>query len=319
MKTVLVTGGCGLIGQHVCSGLLKRDCTVIAADKEPGEYNDGKAGYTFIQVDPTDKKAYAEIFANHDFDTVIHLACTVDNDFGPIITDKEVMQSKLCDKFMYAYAVDAGVKEFVMISTSQVYELLKSREPIREDDLLNPKTNYAEMKFESEKALAKEVKRKPDIIAAILRVAPVYTKNFTDNLVAKITDPKSKSLFVYGSGTYGFQFCCVHNLVDFMLCFLSSAKDATYTGVYNISDKNIITASEIISFMREHHRLGVVLQRSAGKDSLASFVFRKIGVNQEFKTNYRYLDLQTITNNNMLDTTKATKIMTLKWNISNTK
>ena len=29
MKTVLVTGGCGLIGQHLCSGLLKKKFNVM--------------------------------------------------------------------------------------------------------------------------------------------------------------------------------------------------------------------------------------------------------------------------------------------------
>ena len=36
METVLVTGGCGLIGQHICSGLLKKGFEVIAVDREEG-------------------------------------------------------------------------------------------------------------------------------------------------------------------------------------------------------------------------------------------------------------------------------------------
>ena len=50
MKTVLVTGACGLIGQHICSGLLKKGNSVIAVDKEEGHYNDNKDNYRFIQA-----------------------------------------------------------------------------------------------------------------------------------------------------------------------------------------------------------------------------------------------------------------------------
>ena len=61
MKNVLVTGGCGLIGQHICSGLLKKGFSVIATDKEEGMYNTGKLNYSFIQCSVTDKNAYSEI------------------------------------------------------------------------------------------------------------------------------------------------------------------------------------------------------------------------------------------------------------------
>ena len=40
MEKVLVTGGCGLIGQHICSGLLKKGYEVIAIDREESGYND---------------------------------------------------------------------------------------------------------------------------------------------------------------------------------------------------------------------------------------------------------------------------------------
>ena len=90
MNTVVVTGGCGLIGQHICSGLLKKGFAVIAVDKEPGIYNEGKLNYSFVQAAPTDKDEYAEIFEKNEVSVLIHAACTVDNDLGPIITEKEM-------------------------------------------------------------------------------------------------------------------------------------------------------------------------------------------------------------------------------------
>lgn len=325
MKKALVTGGCGLIGQHIVSGLLKKEFEVISVDKEENGYNEGKKNYTFISADITDKVKFSEIFENNSFDVFIHAACTADNGYGPIITDKEISESAAVDKFIYRYAMAGKVKKILLVSTSQVYDFPKSREPVREDHDLKISTNYAALKYASEKALVTELKHsggakseeEQGVICCIARTAPVYTHDFTDNLIAKITDPKDGGLFVSGKGTYGFQLCCVHNLVDFILCFSKNADDDSYAGIYNVSDKLLITAADIISFMREHHRLGAVLSKNptAGMSKLKGL----FGGNKEEKTNYRYLDVSKLENNNMLDCTKASKLTNFRWDIHNTK
>lgn len=317
MSTILVTGGCGLIGQHICSGLLKKGNAVIAVDKTESNYNTGKFNYSFIQAEPDDKDSYAEIFRKNEIDVVVHAACTVDNDFEPIVTETQMAVSKRCDDFIYDYAFNNGVKMFILLSTDQVYEFTKRREPIREDDRLKPVTNYANLKFESEKSLVKQLQNHKDVIACIIRNAPVYTFKFIDNLVAKITDPKDGVKFVSGTGQYGFQLCCVHNLVDFILCYVKYAEDTSYSGTYNVSDKHIITASEIIAFMRKNYHLGTVISRSAGGAlSRIKGIFSK---NNDEKENYRYLDMSKLEHNNMLDCTKASKIVVFRWDINNTK
>ncbi|MBR6242918.1 MAG: NAD(P)-dependent oxidoreductase [Ruminococcus sp.] len=317
MNTVLVTGGCGLIGQHICSGLLKKGNIVIAVDSTEGHYNDGKENYSFIEADPTDKNAYAEIFENNKIDIVVHAACTVDNDLGPIITEKEMTMSKMCDKFIFRYAMSENVSKFILLSTDQVYEFPKTREPIREDGELKPNTNYANMKFASEKALVAEMAHHKEVMCCIIRFSPVYTHSFVDNLVAKITDPKDGQKFVYGKGQYGFQLCCVHNLVDFILCFVKYADDMTYAGVYNVSDKLLTSAADIINFMRANYHLGTVVQKTPG--GAISKLKGLFGGNKEEKTNYRYLDMSKLENNNMLDNTRAAKLLNFRWSLQNTK
>jgi len=326
MQTVLVTGGCGLIGQHICSGLLKKGCEVIALDRHEGNYNMGKRHYTFIKCEPTNKTRIEEIFENNNIDILVHASFTVDNDLDAFVTEKEVKESAECDKIIYRTAMrgnSLGVraKKVIMISTDQVYEFPKTREPIRETGDLKPVTNYAIMKYSSEKALLMERNhhKENQILCCIIRNAPVYTLNFTDNLVAKITDPKDKKLFVYGEGQYGFQMCCVHNLVDFILCFVQKADDTTYEGVYNVCDKHITKACDIIDFMNKHHQLGEVVQRTPNTSKISRLKNIFSGVSKEEKTNYRYLDLNKLENNNMLDTTKASKLAVFRWNIDNTK
>ena len=87
MAKVLVTGGCGLIGDHVCSGFLKKGYEVVAIDGQSSDYNTNKENFTYVEGKSTDKAAYAHVFDKHQFDTVIHLACTVDNDLDGSMTN----------------------------------------------------------------------------------------------------------------------------------------------------------------------------------------------------------------------------------------
>lgn len=317
MSTILVTGGCGFIGKYICSGLLKKGNEVIAVDVNESSYNEGKFNYSFVQSAQDDRASYAEIFSKNKIDIVVHAACTVDNDFEPIVTETQMAVSGECDKFIYECAMNNGVKMFILLSTDQVYEFAKTREPLREETRLKPVTNYANLKLESEKAFVKELHEHKDIIGCVIRHSPVYSLKFIDNLTAKITDPKDGVKFVSGTGQYGFQLCCVHNLVDFILCFVKYAEDTSYTGNYNVCDNHLTTAAQIIAFMRENYHLGTVISRNAGgKLSKIKGMFSK---NPEEKENYRYLDMTRLENNNMLDCTKAAKIVVFRWDITNTK
>ena len=165
--------------------------------------------------------------------------------------------------------------------------------------------------------MASDIGKTRNMMRAIVRVAPVYTKDFCGNLEAKITDPKDNTKFVYRTGEYGFHFCCVHNLVDFLLTFVQAAEDQSYSGIYNMADKNLTMASEIIEYMKENHRIGVVLQRNPPNTSITAI--KNLIDNKEMKVNYRFLDFTRILTNNMFDVSKASKFCSFRWTVNNTK
>lgn len=315
MATILVTGGCGMIGEHLCSGLLKKGNTVIAVDKAETDHNKDKENYFFRMAGPADQGKYGDIFDEFDIDYVVHLACTVDNDFGPEIEKPQMEESAACDTFLYKLAIAKDIKKFILFSSTFVYKQPDSREPVREDDAVKPVSNYGKMKLNAESAFANDVRGTKTMVCCVARIPMVYALDYTPNLMSRITDPKDKTVFVFRTGEYGFHMVCVHNISDFVIGFLRQADGLNYTGVYNVADSSLVMASEIVNFMKENHRLGPVLQKS----SLGTRLTAKLFGDPEQKTNYRFLDVSCIDGNFMYDITKSSRICPFRWNIKNTK
>ena len=85
MNRYLVTGAAGFIGANVAQALLDEGCEVVGVDNLNDYYNvDLKqyrlkplldySGFSFVQGDLADAQSVDSLFAQHDFDCVIHLA-----------------------------------------------------------------------------------------------------------------------------------------------------------------------------------------------------------------------------------------------------
>jgi len=314
MKTVMITGASGLIGIELTDILLTKGYTVIGTDSRPNSFV-GKPSYTFVQANIEDKDKISRIFAENKIDFLAHLACTIDNDFPNLITPMQEKISSMVDKYLFKTAVQMSVKDIVMLSTHQVYATPRTREPIRETSEEKPFTEYAKMKSDSEKNFMKAIS-KTGTIGVVARICPIYNLSYCDNLLAKIYDPKDGCSYIYGDGNYGFSFCNVHNIVDFIIGILTVQQGITYQGVYNICDTRPIAAKELVEFLRTHKKVGAVIQKNMGSDVIkAAMSFGS----KLAKTDYRYNDLSILTGNITYDNTKAQRISTFRWKLSNTK
>lgn len=313
MKTVLVTGASGMIGTALTESLLEKGCKVIGTDSKPNSFVN-TPNYSFIEADIEDKGKITSVIEGSKIDVLVHLACSVDNDFPNVITSAEEKTCASVDKYLYKAAIDAGVGDIILLSTYQVYAHQKTREPIRETADEKPGTPYAKMKYDSEKVLSKAIAKSASAKGVIARACPIYTKDFAENLHSKIYDPKDGCSFIYGYGDYGYSFCCLYNLVDFIIGVINVSSGITYQGVYNVCDSKPIAAKDIVEFLRQYHKLGAVIQRNYGADSVKAAVSFGKG-----KNDYRYNDLSIACSNISYDNTKAQRIATFRWKLSNTK
>ncbi len=309
MANVLITGASGMIGLALTELLLRKKHRIFAIDTRKNDFVETEQNYTFVQCEVSDATTVTDIINSNQIDNIVHLACTVDNDLDPLVTDAEIKQSKLCDKYLYAAADKAGVKSIVLTSTTLVYGLQKGREPIRETTPEKGSSNYVDMKLASEKSLSKALK-KSDTIPVIARVAPIYTSEFTENMREHVYDKKEDVGYIFKDGEYGYSFCCLYNYVDFISGIID-VPSGRYEGIYNICDSRPTTAKEILEYEREHHRIGAVIQRNAP----SGVSFNK----SKGKSDYRYFDPSASFGNWNIDNTRAKRISTFRWNLANTK
>lgn len=315
MKTVFVTGASGMIGIAVTEALLEKGCKVIGTDSKPNQFVDSP-NYSFVEAQIEDKDNITNVLNGSKIDVLVHLACSVDNDFPAVLTSAEEKTSAAVDKYLYKAAIDAGVGDIILLSTYQVYASQKTREPIRETADEKPATAYGKMKYDSEKILSKIVTKSASCKGVIARVCPIYTKEFTDNLRAKVYDPKEGCSFIYGYGDYGYSFCCLYNLVDFINGIINVASGINYQGVYNVCDSKPIAAKDIVETLRQAHKIGAVVQRNLGSEGIKG-IFNFGG--GAAKNDYRYNDISTACSNISYDNTKAQRISAFRWKLSNTK
>src|SRR5262245_51148433 len=123
-KRVLVTGGAGFLGRHVCACLAERRPAVVLAPR--------KADY-----DLTEQAAVRAVLDDHRPDVVVHLAAVV----GGIEANREspgrfYYENAVMGLLLMEEARKRGVRKFVTVGTICSYPKF-TPVPFREDDLWN--------------------------------------------------------------------------------------------------------------------------------------------------------------------------------------
>lgn len=152
---ILVTGGAGFIGSHVCDALIARGHRVTAVDnmllgrRENIAHLLPRSDFSFAQADVSDRAALDPIFASGRFDCVFHLAANSDisRSHGEPSVD---LDNTFSTTFVTLDAMRRhDVKEIVFASTSAVYG--EAPGVLREDyGPLLPASHYGASKLASE-------------------------------------------------------------------------------------------------------------------------------------------------------------------------
>lgn len=151
-STILVTGGAGFIGSHLCDNLLEQGYQVVALDNlRNGSLENLKDASTnkafrFIEGDILDKDTCQEALKNVDY--VYHLACLGVRHSLHSPFENHQVNAEGTLRVLEA-ALEAKVKHFYYISTSEVYGKTTDF-PIVETSPTKPTTVYGASKLAGE-------------------------------------------------------------------------------------------------------------------------------------------------------------------------
>ncbi len=164
MKKVLITGGAGFIGSHVVRRFIKNypnyhifnlDKLTYAGNLENLNDIDKSENYTFIKGDIVDSDFINNLFSEHKFDAVIHLAAESHVDRS-ITNPLEFIQTNIIGTVNLLQAAKVNWKDnekgklFYHVSTDEVYGSLRETGLFTEETSYDPRSPYSSSKASSD-------------------------------------------------------------------------------------------------------------------------------------------------------------------------
>jgi nucleoside-diphosphate-sugar epimerase len=247
MKTVLVTGGAGFVGQAVCQ-VISPTYKVIALDRQRqacfGDQNDP----VFVDLDIEDETALKKVCDTYVPDVVIHCAGLAHQKLrSKKSADLYERINSLATEKMARAAMSANPDVyFIFLSSISVYGETHTEKVIGEMDRCFPTSDYAQSKLDAETRLKKLYGEKRLKKLDILRLAPVYDAQWSMNLEKRVLAPKKMAYLRFGSGKQKMSALARKNLVAFIDFRIQHETSPQFFNIINVCDKNSYTFNDII-------------------------------------------------------------------------
>ncbi|MDP3970721.1 MAG: GDP-mannose 4,6-dehydratase [bacterium] len=220
---ILVTGGAGFIGSHIVEAL-QADHNVVIIDNINDYYNPEfkKENLAllrpekFYQVDVTDSTALTEIFKDHKFDLIIHLAARAGVRSSLLEPDLYAKVNLLGTTNLAKLAMEYNVNRFIFGSTSAVYGDTTTV-PFSEDVNVNePISPYAATKRAAELMLYTN-HHLHNIQTTILRFFTVYGERGRPDMAPYLFTEKilkEKEIIKFGDGNTSRDYTYIADIVQ---------------------------------------------------------------------------------------------------------
>lgn len=253
---ILVTGGAGFIGSHLCKRLVKEGNQVVAVDNfSNGSIQNLKGleenpSFTFYEFDVNNTIRLKGVFDKHSFDMVFHLAANADVGRGadnPQLDFENTFQTTLSVlEMMRIYEI----KKFFFASSSTVYG--NADERLQEHrSIMQPISHYGAAKLASE-AFISSFSSLHNFQVWIARfcnaVGPDMTHGVIPDLIRKLK-AKPQMLDVFGDGSQTKPYIYIDDLVDGVMCLLTKTNEPY--NAYLVGVDSSLTVSQIAEIVMD--------------------------------------------------------------------
>ena len=268
---ILVTGGAGFIGSHLCDALIERKHEIWCVDNlhlgkmENIKHILGQSRFHFQKIDVLDKIGMDKLFREGSFDFVYHLAANSDIQRGGADHSVDLNLTFHSTFEILEQMLKHGVKRVFFASTSAVFGETKDR--LHENSgPLRPISFYGASKLAGEAFISVYVNNY-GFQASILRfpnvVGPRSTHGALHDFILKLKN-NPKQLLVLGDGTQKKPYLFVTDLVKIML--LIAEKGEKPLAVYHASPEELTTVSEIVRIVLEEMKINNCVIKYTGGD-----------------------------------------------------
>lgn len=272
-KTVLLTGGAGFIGSHLCEDLLRSgDWRVVIVDDLNDFYSPDikranlaafadSADVEFIEGDIRDAEALARIFAANSFDQIVHLAARAGVRPSLKSTKLYYETNVLGTLNLLELARERGVPHFVFGSSSSVYGATCSV-PFKEDaPIRKPISPYAATKASGE-LLCHTYSHLYDIRTVCLRFFTVYgARQRPDLAIHKFTRliAEGKPVPMFGDGTTRRDYTYIDDIIQGVRAAMGHT--ATKHVVLNLGESETTELRRLIELIEESLGTKAIIDR----------------------------------------------------------
>ncbi|BAO75046.1 NAD-dependent epimerase/dehydratase family protein [Winogradskyella sp. PG-2] len=267
MKSILITGGAGFIGSHLCDALINDNKIAVIDNLSLGRMNNIKhlldnKNFKFIKADILSETLDA-IFAEGNFDTVIHLAANSDiavsHDNPNVDKDHTFMTTYRVLEMMKKYKT----KEIVFSSTSAIYG--DTADLLHENyGPLQPASHYGAGKLASEAFISSFVENY-GIQAWIVRFPNVVGERATHGVIfdfIKKLNKNNSELEVLGDGEQYKPYLYVKDLVEAILFVWKNSSERL--NIYNLGVNSRTKVKDIAVMVIEEMKLDATIKYTGG-------------------------------------------------------
>ena len=218
---ILVAGGAGFIGSHLCDALLSKNNTVIVADKlimgsKNIEHLSQNTNFKFYEMELANQDNVDKLFAENKIDVVYHMAANSDISKSANDTSIDFNDTLLTTRVLLESMRKNNVKNIFFASTSAVYGEMPDIVLNEETGGLKPVSYYGGAKLASEALISSYVSM-CDMNAMIFRfpnvIGPRLTHGVVYDFVKKLRN-NPKELLILGNGTQCKPYIYVTDLVN---------------------------------------------------------------------------------------------------------